>query len=280
MQWKFSSIYSVGPSSYGDRRGLEQFVTSARVALQVLTIVIKFNAYLRQKGRSGSLSVNEGKRTRVRQSYLWVNRFVLGVVVAEPFTSPHDEVKHGNAIDFGITEANGSNRALSPDEFTVLHNLVAAHGGIWTGVNFGEPWHHEMATAAERELPFFDARERLAGTPPPGKPKPTPTPPPAPAPAPTIEEDDMPQKVESNETGSRYLIWPLSLNTIRKTDKDADEKARAASQADGVPFVKMSSPRIKLLLAMLDERIDAANASDKAIVKRAVTEAIRAEGAK
>ncbi len=279
MKWKFSSIFSVGPSSYGDRRGIEQFVTSARVALQVLTIIVEFNVYLRQKNRTGSLSVNEAKRTRPRQSYLWANRFVLGVVVAAPFTSPHDEVNHGNAIDFGITEADGSNRALSPDEFTVLHNLVAAHGGTWTGVNFGEPWHHEMATVTEHELPFFDARERLTGAVP-TAPKPDPIPEPAPAPDPVPEEDDMPQKVESNESGNRYLIYPLSLNTIRKTDKDGNEKARAASQADGVPFVKMSSARIKLLLAMLDERVDAATASDKAIVKRAVTEAIRAEGAK
>lgn len=277
MKWKFSSIFSVGPSSYGDRRGIEQFVTSARVALQVLTIIVKFNVYLRQKGRTGSLSVNEAKRTRPRQSYLWANRFVLGVVVAMPFTSPHDEVNHGNAIDFGITEADGTNRALSPDEFTVLHNLVAAHGGTWTGVNFGEPWHHEMATVTEHELPFFDARERLTGAVP-AAPQPDPIPEPAVVPDPVPEEDDM-QKVKSKETGNRYVIWARDLDTIRKTDKDADEKAKAISQASGTAFVEMSSARIKLLLAMLDARVDAANASDKAIVKRAVTEAIRAEAA-
>ncbi|TDW69185.1 hypothetical protein EDF51_106169 [Curtobacterium sp. PhB25] len=277
MKWKFSSIFSVGPSSYGDRRGIEQFVTSARVALQVLTIVVKFNVYLRQKGRTGSLSVNEAKRTRPRQSYLWANRFVLGVVVAAPFTSPHDEVNHGNAIDFGITEDDGSNRALSPDEFTVLHNIVAAHGGTWTGVHFGEPWHHEMATVAENELPYFDARERLTGAVP-AAPKPTPIPEPAVVPDPVPEEDDM-QKVKSKETGNRYVIWSRDLDTIRKTDRNADEKARAVSQAAGTAFVEMSSARIKLLLEMLDGRVDAANASDKAIVKRAVTEALRAEAA-
>lgn len=275
MQWKFSNVYSVGTSSYGDRRGIEQFVTNPRVALQVLTVVILFNAYLRQKGRSGSLSINEAKRTRARQSYLYANRFVLGVVVAMPFTSPHDEVNHGNAIDFGITEADGSNRALSSDEFGVLHNLVTAHGGTWTGVNFGEPWHHEMATRAEQEPPFADARERLVAKP--LTPTPAPAPEPAPEPEPTPKEDDMPTKVESIETGNRYLIWPLSLNTIRKGEKDADERARAASQADGIPFVKMSSARIKLLLAMLDERVDAATATDRTTVKRAVTEALREE---
>lgn len=277
MKWKFSSIYSVGPSSYGDRRGIEQFVTSARVALQVLTIVVKFNAYLRQKGRTGSLSVNEAKRTRPRQSYLWANRFVLGVVVAAPFTSPHDEVNHGNAIDFGITEDDGPNRALSPDEFTVLHNIVAAHGGTWTGVHFGEPWHHEMATRAENELPYFDARERLTG-PPPAAPKPEPIPEPAPEPEPLPLEDDM-LCVKSIESGNWYVIWSRDLDTIRKTDKNAAETAKAVSQARGVPFVEMSSARIKMLLAQLEARIDAANASDKAITKRAVTEALRADAA-
>lgn len=276
-KFTFSSIYSVGPSSYGDRRGIEQFVTSARVALQVLTVIVKFNAYLRQKGRSGSLSVNEAKRTRARQSYLWANRFVLGVVVAAPFTSPHDEVNHGNAIDFGITEDDGSNRALSPDEFTVLHDIVAAHGGTWTGVHFGEPWHHEMATRAENELPYFDARERLTG-PPPAAPKPEPIPEPAPEPEPLPLEDDM-LCVKSIESGNWYVIWSRDLDTIRKTDKNAAETAKAVSQARGVPFVEMSSVRIKMLLAQLEARIDAANASDKAITKRVVTEALRAEAA-
>lgn len=158
--------YSVGKSSYGDLRGVEQFVSTARIALQVLSVIADFNDWMRTRGRTGRLSVNEASRSRARQSLLWANRFVLGVTVAPPFTSRHDEVLHGNAIDFGITDADGSNRALTADEFAKLHELVEARGGTWTGVNFGEPWHHEMATQAERVAPYTDAAERAAGIPP------------------------------------------------------------------------------------------------------------------
>lgn len=147
--------YSVGKSSYGDLGGVEQYVSTARIALQVLSVIADFNAWMVSKGRTGRLSVNEAERSRPRQSYLWANRFVLGVVVAPPFTSRHDEVLHGNALDFGITEADGSNRALnSTDEFPKLHELVEKRGGTWTGVNFGEPWHHEMATRTEQLAPY------------------------------------------------------------------------------------------------------------------------------
>lgn len=271
MQWKFSSIYSVGPSSYGDRRGLEQFVTSARVALQVLTVIVKFNAYLRQKGRSGSLSVNEGKRSRARQMYLWLNRFVLGVVVAAPYTSPHDEVNHGGAIDFGITEADGSNRALSPDEFTVLHNLVAAHGGTWTGVNFGEPWHHEMATAAERELPFFDARDRLtAKAPSPAKPT-APAPAPKP-PTPKVENDML--YVTSKKSKQRYVIGELAFTT------PSDSAAIAYSHSipgDGNLFQELESKQVAGLIQDCRDRRDSLGVAVSAKFEAAVTKALAKE---
>jgi len=155
--------YSVGKSSYGDLRGVEQFVMSARIALQVLSVIADFNAWQKARGAVGSLSVNEGMRSRARQTYLWVNRFILAIVVALPFTSRHDEVLHGNAIDFGITMPDGSNRALTAVEFAKLHELVEARGGTWTGRNFGEPWHHEMATRTERLAPYADAATRAAG---------------------------------------------------------------------------------------------------------------------
>lgn len=156
--------YSVRKSSYGDLRGVEQFVMSARIALQVLSVIVDFNAWQKGRGAVGLLSVNEGMRSRARQTYLWVNRFILGIVVASPFTSLHDEVRHGNAIDFGITMPDGSNRALTAVEFTKLHALVEARGGTWTGVNFGEPWHHEMATRPERLAPYPDAAARAAAS--------------------------------------------------------------------------------------------------------------------
>ncbi|MBT1630463.1 hypothetical protein [Curtobacterium flaccumfaciens] len=156
--------YSVRKSSYGDLRGVEQFVSTPRIALQVLSVMVDFNAWQKKRGAVGALSVNEGMRSRPRQSYLWNNRTALGVAVAPPFTSRHDEVRHGNALDFGITMPDGSNRALTPTEFAKLHELVEARGGTWTGVNFGEPWHHEMATRTERLAPYPDASVRAVST--------------------------------------------------------------------------------------------------------------------
>ncbi|TPG05596.1 M15 family metallopeptidase [Curtobacterium flaccumfaciens] len=272
-KFTFSSIYSVGPSSYGDRRGIEQFVTSARVALQVLTVIVKFNAYLRQQGRTGSLSVNEAKRTRARQSFLWANRFVLGVVVAAPFTSPHDEVNHGNAIDFGITEDDGSNRALSPDEFTVLHNIVAAHGGTWTGVNFGEPWHHEMATRAENELPYFDARERLTAAPAaPSKPA-APAAPPKP-PTPKREVDMI--YVTSDKTKKKYAIGELSFTPV--------SDSRATTYSKAVPgetslFQTLTSAQVSGLIQDCRDRRDSLGVAVSAKFEAAVKAALQVEDA-
>lgn len=273
MKWKFSSIFSVGPSSYGDRRGIEQFVTSARVALQVLTIILKFNVYLRQKGRTGSLSVNEAKRTRPRQSYLWANRFVLGVVVAAPFTSPHDEVNHGNAIDFGITEDDGSNRALSLDEFAVLHDIVAAHGGTWTGVHFGEPWHHEMATRAENELPYFDARERLTAAPAaPSKPA-APVAPPKP-PTPKREVDMI--YVTSDKTKKKYAIGELSFTPV--------SDSRATTYSKAVPgetslFQTLTSAQVSGLIQDCRDRRDSLGVAVSAKFEDAVKAALQVEDA-
>lgn len=250
MQWKFSNIYSVGVSSYGDRRGIEQFVTDARVALQVLTIIIKFNAFLRGKNRSGSLSVNEAKRTRPRQSYLWNNRAALGVVVAAPFTSPHDEVNHGNAIDFGITMPDGSNRALYDDEWDTLHALVAAHGGDWTGRWFNEKWHHEMATVAEEQAPFPDARQRLIGTPKPAvkpsKPKPAPKPP-----TPKREVDML--YVFSTKSKTYYGIGET---TVQKYSKSRAQTYSKAVPGDTSLFQELSSAQVAGLIQDARDRRD------------------------
>ena len=155
--------FSVGKSSYGDLRGARQYVSSARMALQVLSVIVDFNNWQKARGATGKLSVNEGMRSRPRQSWFWANRFVLGVAVAPPFTSRHDEVTHGNAVDFGITMPDGSNRALTAAEFAMLHAIVESRGGTWTGVNFGEPWHHEMATRAERLAPYPNAADLYHG---------------------------------------------------------------------------------------------------------------------
>lgn len=158
--------FSVGKSSYGDLRGVEQFTNSERIALQFLSMKVDFDALPSSKQEGVKLTVNEARRSRPRQSYLWVNRFVLGVTVAPPFTSPHDEVNHGNALDVGVTRSDGSNRALTEAEFAWMHRQCEQRGFTWTGRNFGEPWHIEGATRTELKAPYPDARARAAGHPP------------------------------------------------------------------------------------------------------------------
>jgi hypothetical protein len=188
--------FSVGKSSYGDLRGVEQYVSTARVALQVLSVIADFNAWQKARTAVGQLTVNEGMRSRPRQSYLYVNRFVLGVVVAPPFTSRHDEVLHGNAIDFGITMPDGSNRALTAVEFAKLHELVEARGGTWPAwaKTAPEPWHHEMATRAEQLPPYPNAQQIVNGGPV--------TPPTISKPAPPQEEDDDMKIVRNGAKGT------------------------------------------------------------------------------
>lgn len=168
-------MFSIGPSSYQDLRGVDQLIATERMALQFWSVKVDFDAWMAKRGRTGRLSANEGFRPKERCLFLWNNRFALGIVVAPPLTSRH--YKNPNAIDFGITEPMGMNRALAPDEFAELHRLVELRGGTHTGRNFGEEWHHEMATRPEVLPPYPNARALAEAGP-------NPTPPPAPAPAP------------------------------------------------------------------------------------------------
>jgi hypothetical protein len=195
-----SGNFSVGLSSYGDLRGVEQFVASERMALQILSVKVDFDQWKADQGSGDRLSINEAKRSRARQSYLWANRVTLGVTVAAPFTSRHDEVAHGNAIDIGVTTASGGNRALTSDEFTRVHGWVEQRGGTWTGVNFGEPWHHEMATRTEQLPPYPNARALVAAGPHIKSKTPNPTPP-APVPATSKIGDDMVIVTVTGKTG-------------------------------------------------------------------------------
>lgn len=185
--------FSIGLSSYQDLRGVEQFVATERMALQLLSVKVDFDQMKADQGSGDRLSFNEGMRSRPRQTYLWNNRAALGVVVAPPFTSRHDEVNHGNAVDVGVTRADGSNRALTAVEFAWLHTQIERRGGTWTGKNFGEPWHHEMATRQEIVPPYPNARALVASGP--NRAKPTtparPAEPPKPDPYFEIGEEDM-----------------------------------------------------------------------------------------
>lgn len=237
--------YSVGKSSYGDLRGVTQYVASERMALQVLSTIIDFNAYLRSKGRGGSLSVNEGMRSRPRQDLLYAQYIRYRYpVAAVPYTSRHDEVLRGNAVDFGVTNADGSNRALSSDEFTRLHEIVQGRGGTWTGVNFNEPWHHEMATRAEAVPPYADARARLAPKPvKPAKPQPIVA---KPAPVITSQEDTM--LYQSIQSKTWYLVREFTVQaTSDKTEAVLWSRATKKS-------VQASSTQLKKMIADTADR--------------------------
>lgn len=274
--------FSVGKSSYGDLRGVEQYVSSERMALQVLSSIVDFNAYLRSKGRSGSLSVNEGMRSRERQMRNYIYYLANGYPVAAfctwgpppRFTSRHDEVNNGNAVDFGITLPDGSNRALYPDEFERLHQIVEGRGGTWSGRYFGEPWHHEMATRAEAVPPYPDARARLASKPakPAAKPaKQTVAPKP---PTPKREVDML--YVTSDKTKKKYAIGELTFTPV--------SDSRAITYSNAVPgetslFQTLKSSQVTGLIQDCRDRRDSLGVAISAKFESAVKAALADEDA-
>lgn len=135
--------YSVGKSSYPDLKGIEQFVASLDVARQVASLCYEFDTQVAKNG--DRLTVNEGIRSRARQDYLYYTVYLKehGALAAYPYTSTHDETR-GSALDFGITDRNGNNRALTQAEFDWLHARAPKRGIAWTGANFirVEQWHH------------------------------------------------------------------------------------------------------------------------------------------
>jgi hypothetical protein len=232
--------FSVGKSSYGDLRGIEQYVMSARIALQVLSVIVDFNAWQKQRGAVGALSVNEGMRSRARQTYLWVHRFILAIVVALPFTSRHDEVLHGNAIDFGITMPDQSNRALTAVEFAKLHALVEARGGTWPAwaKTAPEPWHHEMATRTEQLPPYPDAAV-LAGTQPP-----KPTTPPTVHAVLTTAGDDMTSLIRIDKKG-QFTVGPEFIHFHA-----APEEAAAVKKVSGKLIDVKNAEAVRILRSL------------------------------
>lgn len=166
--------YPIGESSYPDLKGQMQYVNSERIAQQWLSLVRDFWARFGER-----LSPNEGRRPRARQTALYANYLRTGYPKAAlPFTSRHDEVTHGNAIDAGVTMANGGNRALTAAEFDWYHQQCELRGFTWTGRYFNEPWHIEGATRLEHFPPYpgitVDNAVQKPTAPPIVKPKPTP----------------------------------------------------------------------------------------------------------
>jgi len=108
--------------------------------------------------------INEGARSRPRQDYFWANQVKLGITAARPYTSNHDEILHGNAVDIGgLVQFYGSSG----------QKWAAANGPRFgvrpTGLKFAvrEPWHFDIdliitaASAAstiptEEDMPLND----------------------------------------------------------------------------------------------------------------------------
>jgi hypothetical protein len=147
--------FSVGPSSYPDLKGQTQYVNSDRIAAQFLSMC---RDYAAEFGKNGDrLSANEGRRTKERCEYLYAYFIRHGYPIAAAlYLSRHYEGTHGNAIDVGVTMANGINRALTDIEFAWMHAQCERRGFTWTGRYFAkpEPWHIEGATRAEILPPY------------------------------------------------------------------------------------------------------------------------------
>jgi hypothetical protein len=254
--------FSIGPSSYPDLFGVEQVTATERIALQFLSMKIDFDQMKADQGSGDRLSANEGRRSEARCRWLWANRFALGVVVAPPLTSRH--YVSANAIDVGVTMANGQNRALTPDEFAWMHHQCELRGFTWTGVNFGEPWHIEGATRPEVLPPYPNARELVAGGPshPGENTAPAPT---IPAPIPT-EGNDM-RHGQSSKTRTYYDFGEL---TARGTGRKAHAVANAkATRGIGTLYRRMTPTEVVDLLEDIQtNRVDLGFPRSKQIDKQ------------
>ena len=98
----------------------------------------------------GQLEINEGARSRPRQDMLWDNweaylargkRPPVAALAAVPYTSVHDEVEHGNAIDFGSGIGTSATAAS-----VWAHKHGPEYGVRGTGVTFSvkEWWHFDI----------------------------------------------------------------------------------------------------------------------------------------
>lgn len=125
-----------GVSRNPDLKGARQ-----RIDGDALPNLLAFaEAFYRMFGRP--LEVTEGARSRPRQQYLWDNRVRLGISVARPFLSRHDEVNHPTAVDLGSGIATAGTPAAD-----WAHTHGAVYGVTWTGEAFSpsESWHHEVS---------------------------------------------------------------------------------------------------------------------------------------
>ncbi len=188
--------YPVGKSSYPDLYNEMQYVASLAVANQVASLCYEFDTQVAKNG--DRLTVNEGIRSPERQDYLYYVVYLQqhGALAASPYTSTHD-ASRGSALDFGITSADGVNRALTQAEFDWLHMRAPYRGILWTGANFVrvEPWHHNGGYVA--------VVDPIPGVNLPGEPLVKESSRPS---EPTVEETDT-LKITFNAAGKIPVVW-------------------------------------------------------------------------
>jgi hypothetical protein len=113
------------------------------------------------------LTVNEGRRSRADQRLVW-NAYALYLAGRGPwapkaavcYTSIHDEINHGNAVDFG-----GPGGAVIPaNVHAVMVSLAGKFGVVWTGAGFNEWWHFEASRSnATYKVPEGTSRTGSVG---------------------------------------------------------------------------------------------------------------------
>jgi hypothetical protein len=159
--------YPIGKSSYGELKGVMQYVTVKVAADQFNTLAMEWDA---EQTNGDRLTPNEGTRSRARQTMLW-NRWdtfrrngtPFANLAAYPFTSIHDELLHGLAVDVGITDKNGNNRAPTPSEFQRIYQLAARRGIVHTGGSFSPPEQWHMQAGFNATVPPLPS-PRVAGS--------------------------------------------------------------------------------------------------------------------
>lgn len=141
--------FPIGVSSYNDGSrttpfGQMQFVIDPVLAMQLRSAAVEFDRDV-LKNNGEHLTPNEGIRELPRQQELFDNHAIDPVrwaLAATPGYSTHGP-QIGTAVDFGITCADGTNRALTYAEFQALYAILARRGIVHTGAWFSTPeaWH-------------------------------------------------------------------------------------------------------------------------------------------
>jgi hypothetical protein len=239
--------YPVGRSSYGDLKGVIQYVSTQRLALQIASLCFEFDT---QKAQNGDrLTINEGIRSNARQQLLWTQWQTYckygtpyASLAATPYTSTH-RVSIGTAMDFGITDAHGNNRALTADEFAWVHTHGVRRGIVHTGASFNpaEEWHHNGG--------YAESVPPIVGVNQPGEPLYT-------------EKDD--EEMLSTEAQT----W-LTAQITKAVESHIDRKID-----DTVPGLAAT------IESHLDKKIDAVTATILAAIKPTPTTPTTAEAAK